>query len=128
MGRHHATICREICRNATQNSYEAGRSQQAYEHRHKASLPKGKWTQEQAAQIEEKLHATWLHGERLRSLASASRHWGKLLFTTGEEKGYNKAKVSLNQNNCINAKMIIILIAKHAASGFPKQHVLFLGT
>jgi len=49
-------------------------------------------------------------------------HWW---FTSGKEKVYNKTKVSLNQNNCIDAKMIIILIAKHAASGFPKQHVLF---
>ncbi|KOS04173.1 MULTISPECIES: hypothetical protein [Paenibacillus] len=50
---------------------------------------------------------------------------GHCWFTSGKEKVYNKTKVSLNQNNCIDAKMIIILIVKHAASGFPKQHVLF---
>ncbi|MET3207363.1 UNVERIFIED_CONTAM: IS30 family transposase [Paenibacillus sp. PvR008] len=34
-------------------------SWQAYEHRRKASVSKGKWTEEWAAQIEEKLHETW---------------------------------------------------------------------
>lgn len=61
----------------------------------------------------------------LRCLCRYLFYLGECRFTTGEEKDYNKAKVSLNQNNCINAKMIIILIAKHAASEFPKQHVLF---
>ncbi|WP_238808270.1 hypothetical protein [Paenibacillus sp. EKM212P] len=50
---------------------------------------------------------------------------GHCWFTSGKEKVYNKTKVSLIQNNCIDAKMIIILIVKHAASDFPKQHVLF---
>jgi transposase, IS30 family len=55
LGRHHATISREIRRNTEQRPYEAEGSQQAYEHR-RNSVSKGKWTEEWAAQIEEKLH------------------------------------------------------------------------
>ncbi|MET3208543.1 UNVERIFIED_CONTAM: IS30 family transposase, partial [Paenibacillus sp. PvR008] len=50
---------REIRRNTEQRPYEAEGSQQAYEHRRKASVSKGIWTEAWAAQIEEKLHETW---------------------------------------------------------------------
>jgi IS30 family transposase len=59
IGRHHATISRELCRNVQQKSYQAKCSQANYHHRRKASVPKGKWTSEQASVIEEKLQATW---------------------------------------------------------------------
>jgi IS30 family transposase len=59
LGRHHATICREIRRNAQLPSYEAESSQHAYKERRKASVPPGKWTEEQAKELEEKLQATW---------------------------------------------------------------------
>ncbi|WP_149096499.1 IS30 family transposase [Paenibacillus terrae] len=59
LGRHHATICREIRRNAELASYDAQRSQHAYEQRRRASVPQGKWTEEQAVELKEKLHATW---------------------------------------------------------------------
>jgi IS30 family transposase len=59
LGRHHATISRELHRNARQGSYQAERSEENYQQRRKASVPKGKWTPKQASVIEEKLQATW---------------------------------------------------------------------
>ncbi|PYY25672.1 Transposase for insertion sequence element IS1086 [Paenibacillus illinoisensis] len=59
LGRHHATICRELRRNQTQESYRAERSQESYVQRRKSSIPVGKWTLQQSALIEEKLQATW---------------------------------------------------------------------
>ncbi|MET3211353.1 UNVERIFIED_CONTAM: IS30 family transposase [Paenibacillus sp. PvR008] len=58
LGRHHATISREIRRNAQLPSYETESSQHAYKERRKASVPQGKWTEEQAKELEEKLQAT----------------------------------------------------------------------
>ena len=59
LGRHHATISRELHRNAVQEPYHAERSQESYAQRRKASIPVGKWTPELAKVIEEKLQATW---------------------------------------------------------------------
>lgn len=59
LGRHHATIGRELRRNAGLEPYRAERSQEDYTQRRKRSIPAGKWTPEQAAIIEEKLQATW---------------------------------------------------------------------
>ncbi|WP_025681012.1 IS30 family transposase, partial [Paenibacillus massiliensis] len=59
LGRHHATICRELRRNLAQEPYRAERSQESYVQRRKFSIPAGKWTLQQSALIEEKLQATW---------------------------------------------------------------------
>ncbi|MGZ0042324.1 IS30 family transposase [Paenibacillus ottowii] len=59
LGRHHATICRELRRNAAQEPYHAERAQESYIQRRKSSIPVGKWTPEQATRIEKKLQATW---------------------------------------------------------------------
>lgn len=59
LGRHHATISRELQRHGGQQAYHAERSQESYHQRRKAWIPTGKWTAEQAAVIEEKLQATW---------------------------------------------------------------------
>ncbi|MCC3380780.1 IS30 family transposase, partial [Paenibacillus farraposensis] len=59
LGRHHATISRELRRNAAQEPYHAERSQESYIQRRKSSIPTGKWTPELAKVIEEKLQATW---------------------------------------------------------------------
>ncbi|MFB5674647.1 transposase [Paenibacillus terreus] len=73
LGRHHATISQELCRNATQETYHAEASQESYVQRRKASIPAGKWTPELAAVIEEeKLQRTWSPEqivERLRQQA-----------------------------------------------------------
>ncbi|WP_405152478.1 IS30 family transposase [Paenibacillus sp. FSL K6-0108] len=59
LGRHHATICRELRRNEMQMPYCAERSQESYVQRRKSSVSAGKWTPQQSVLIEEKLHATW---------------------------------------------------------------------
>ncbi|SEL27231.1 transposase, IS30 family [Paenibacillus sp. OK003] len=59
LGRHHATISRELHRNETQHSYRAERSQESYVQRRKSCIPSGKWSLEQSTLIEEKLRATW---------------------------------------------------------------------
>lgn len=59
LGRHHATISRELRRNETQHSYRAERSQESYVQRRKSCIPSGKWSLEQSTLIEEKLRATW---------------------------------------------------------------------
>ncbi|MEB4783716.1 IS30 family transposase [Paenibacillus jamilae] len=59
LGRHHATICRELRRNETQEPYRAESSQESYVQRRQSSIPAGKWTPQQSAVIEEKLQATW---------------------------------------------------------------------
>nr|WP_232436833.1 IS30 family transposase [Paenibacillus senegalimassiliensis] len=59
LGRHHATIGRELRRNVGLEPYRAERSQEDYTQRRKRCTPAGKWTPEQAAIIEEKLQATW---------------------------------------------------------------------
>lgn len=59
LGRHHATISRELSRNATEHRYCAENSQESYVKRRKASVPGGKWNLELASSIEEKLQATW---------------------------------------------------------------------
>ncbi|SLJ87741.1 MULTISPECIES: helix-turn-helix domain-containing protein [unclassified Paenibacillus] len=59
LGRHHATICRELRRNETQKPYRAERSQENYVQRRKSSISAGKWTPQQLLLIEEKLQATW---------------------------------------------------------------------
>jgi transposase, IS30 family len=59
LGRHHATISRELLRNAEQEAYQAKPSQESYAQRRKASIPAGKWTPELAKVIEGKLQLTW---------------------------------------------------------------------
>jgi len=59
LGRHHATISRELRRNPAADPYQAERSQDNYAKRRQASVPLGKWTPELARVIEEKLCATW---------------------------------------------------------------------
>lgn len=59
LNRHHATISRELRRNRTQEPYRAEFSQEGYAQRCKASVSAGKWTQELANRIKEKLNATW---------------------------------------------------------------------
>ncbi|RAI94242.1 helix-turn-helix protein [Paenibacillus pabuli] len=59
LGRHHATISRELRRNETQHSYRAERSQESYVQRRKSCIPSRKWSLEQSTLIEEKLRATW---------------------------------------------------------------------
>jgi IS30 family transposase len=59
LGRHHATISRELRRNTQRELYQAERSQEDYCQRRKASIPHGKWTPELASVIEKKLQATW---------------------------------------------------------------------
>jgi transposase, IS30 family len=59
LGRHPATICREIRRQASVQPYQAEHAQRAYEERRKACVSPGKWTEERAKELEEKLQATW---------------------------------------------------------------------
>jgi transposase, IS30 family len=59
LGRHPATICRELRRNEAKETYRAESSQESYVQRRKASIPAGKWTPQQAAVITAKLQATW---------------------------------------------------------------------
>jgi len=57
LGRHHASISREIHRNAKQASYQAEHAQEGYHQRRKVAVAKGKWTPTLAAVIEEKWFA-----------------------------------------------------------------------
>lgn len=60
LNRHHSTIAREVNRNMIDgDSYQASASQQAYAERRRASRPKGKFTADLKATIEEKLRDTW---------------------------------------------------------------------
>ena len=59
LGRHHATICRELRRNELQDLYRAERVQESYVQRRLPPSPARKWTPERAVVIEEKLQATW---------------------------------------------------------------------
>ncbi|QXE02506.1 helix-turn-helix domain-containing protein [Terribacillus sp. DMT04] len=58
MGRHHASISRELNRNS-QSSYTAEAADQAYRIRRESSFPRGKFTKELRLTIEEKLKRTW---------------------------------------------------------------------
>jgi len=58
--RHHSTIARELKRNKTENeSYSPEKAQSAYHKRRLNSKSKGKWNEEIANEIEEKLNLTW---------------------------------------------------------------------
>jgi IS30 family transposase len=59
LGRHHATIGRELRRKAAEHPYVAENAQEGYVQRRKASVSAGKWNPELASRIEEKLQATW---------------------------------------------------------------------
>jgi IS30 family transposase len=59
LGRHHATIAREIKRGQSGPCYGALTAQQAYHERRATSVPAGKFTPELAAELEEKLKQTW---------------------------------------------------------------------
>ncbi|MFF2912249.1 IS30 family transposase [Paenibacillus sp. NPDC057934] len=59
LGRHHATISREIKRSCSQESYESLSSKKAYKQRRAASIPNGKFTPELAEELQEKLKQTW---------------------------------------------------------------------
>lgn len=59
LGSHPSTICRELARAAQSEGYQAEKAQWAYRERRKTSVPTGKWSDTQAASLEEKLQATW---------------------------------------------------------------------
>ena len=59
LGRHHATIGRELRRKAAEHPYVAENAQEGYVQRRRASVSAGKWNPELASRIEEKLQATW---------------------------------------------------------------------
>lgn len=59
LGRHHATIGRELRRNVVEHTYCAQNSQESYVQHRKASVPGGKWSLELVSRIEEKLQVTW---------------------------------------------------------------------
>ncbi|MCW3793777.1 IS30 family transposase [Paenibacillus sp. LS1] len=59
LGRHHSTICRELERMVSSQSYQAEHAQSAYRERRKASVSRGKWSEALGASFAEKLEATW---------------------------------------------------------------------
>lgn len=59
LGRHHATIAREIRRGCTPNGYEAEPAQHAYHERRVSSTPVGKFTETLAEELNLKLKETW---------------------------------------------------------------------
>ncbi|RAI89636.1 helix-turn-helix protein [Paenibacillus pabuli] len=59
LGRHHATIGRELHRNTAEHPYCAENAQDGHVQRRKASVSGGKWSLELASRIEDKLQATW---------------------------------------------------------------------
>ena len=59
LGRHHSTIDRELKRNDAKTKYHAPKAYEAYTIRRKNSKPKGKYSNEIAVVIKEKLTATW---------------------------------------------------------------------
>lgn len=59
LGRHHATISREIKRSHAGSAYEALASEQQYRQRRKACVPRGKYSLELAYELQEKLSLTW---------------------------------------------------------------------
>ena len=59
LGRHHSTIDRELTRNDAKTKYHAPKAYEAYTIRRKNSKPKGKYSNEIAVVIKEKLTATW---------------------------------------------------------------------
>lgn len=77
LGRHHSAIARELRRNQQDSRYTGVTAQCAYEHRRKASKPKGKYTKELQSIIEEHLQATWSPEQIVHSVAQ-----GKVSFKT----------------------------------------------
>jgi len=59
MGRHCSTIGRELKRSRQQDHYEAVAAQRGYEERRTSCKPDGKYTEELAQELNEKLHQTW---------------------------------------------------------------------
>lgn len=59
LGRHHATIARELKRGQLDQHYEAGVAQEAYQQRRASCVPAGKFTPELARELQEKLEQTW---------------------------------------------------------------------
>lgn len=59
LGRHHATISREIKRSCSEESYQSLPAQKAYQQRRAASTPIGKFTSELADELQDKLKQTW---------------------------------------------------------------------
>jgi IS30 family transposase len=76
LGRHHTTIARELQRNEG-TPYRAELAQQNYEQRRKLSKPKGKYNEELAIVIEEKLFATWSPEQIANTITK-----GKISFKT----------------------------------------------
>ncbi|MNW44301.1 hypothetical protein D3C74_215300 [compost metagenome] len=98
LGRHPATICRELRRNESQDPYRAERSQESYVQRRKSSIPAGKWTSEQAAVIEEKLQETWSPEQIVQRLRQGTRdrmlqnHLSLAIYRSfGERRAYRPA-------------------------------------
>ncbi|OME78682.1 IS30 family transposase [Paenibacillus sp. FSL A5-0031] len=59
LGRHHATIAREIVRGQINQQYKAAAAQEAYQERRAWSVPAGKFTPKLASELREKLEQTW---------------------------------------------------------------------
>jgi transposase, IS30 family len=60
LNRHHSTVARELKRNTMENdNYSPENAQSAYEKRRLNSRPRGKWNEDIASEIEEKLESTW---------------------------------------------------------------------
>lgn len=59
MGRHHATIARELKRGRESGVYRAEPAQQAYEERRACCVPIGSYTPELAQELHEQLQKTW---------------------------------------------------------------------
>lgn len=76
LNRHHSTIARELERNGTDN-YCSEAAQTAYHYRRQSSKPKGKYTHDLAAKIEEALGITWSPEQIANTITT-----GKLTFKT----------------------------------------------
>ena len=77
LGRHHSTIDRELTRNDAKTKYHAQKAYEAYTIRRKNSKPKGKYSNEIAVVIKEKLTATWSPEQIANTTLK-----GKVSFTT----------------------------------------------
>ncbi len=59
LGRHHATIAREVRRGRQVDGYHALPAQNGATYRRRASCPKGKYTQSLADEITQRVRQTW---------------------------------------------------------------------
>jgi IS30 family transposase len=82
IGRHHATVSREIHRHSEDGVYRANTSEQAYQQRRKAVAPVGKWTEELAKEVEEKLQQTWSPEQISERFQTDGQPWFRLKPST----------------------------------------------